>query len=252
MTFGRNLRVVISCVTFDTVKIVKPALHFRADMIYLIHQADSQPYSDFLKEVIDELESGGIEHKEVHTNINKFEDVMRTLVRIMEKETEKGNILYVNIEAGSAIYSSASLIASMMFNATSFNVGTKEHMIKDYTLYYENGRPMGLARDVYDPFILPEFRLERPRSELVKALAIWKDVRTRFGRRKLKETMIRLEEEGLLENVSEDGKVTHSGQMAFRRKFLLKWIEKGWMAKNENGDLEITPYGEMVLKMFAE
>jgi len=61
-----------------------------------------------------------------------------------------------------------------------------------------------------------------------------------------------LEEEGLLENVSEDGKVTHSGQMAFRRKFLLKWIEKGWMAKNENGNLEITPYGEMVLKMFAE
>ena len=40
MPASMNLRVVIACVSFETVKIVKPAQFYKADKVYLLHKGD--------------------------------------------------------------------------------------------------------------------------------------------------------------------------------------------------------------------
>lgn len=251
MTYKSDLRVVISCVTFDTVKIVEPVKYFRADRVYLVHKADKEPYIDFLNEVISQLDQLDIENISVLSDVNKFDVLMPDIIGILKKETGDGNRVFVNIEAGSAIFSSAALIASMMYGAVPFNVGTEKHMVEDYRSYYdENGKPVGLAKSVREPYLLPGFDLERPPEKLVRGLKIWNDVRSRFGNRKLKETISAMEEEGLLTDCMERNKVTHSGQMQFRRKYLLKWIERGWVNKNEDNNYDLSTNGKMILKIF--
>ena len=46
-----HLRVVISCVSFETVKITQPILDYRADRVYLIHSGKKPPYIDFFNAV---------------------------------------------------------------------------------------------------------------------------------------------------------------------------------------------------------
>ena len=43
-----NLRVVISCVTFETVKVMEPVRHFRADKAYFLHRGGKEPYDAVL------------------------------------------------------------------------------------------------------------------------------------------------------------------------------------------------------------
>jgi hypothetical protein len=251
MTYESDLRVVISCVTFDTVKIVEPVKYFRADRVYLFHKADKKPYIDFLDEVRSQLDRLEIENIEIFSDVNKFDVLMPDIIDILKKETGDGNRVFMNIEAGSAIFSSAALIASMMYGAIPFNVGTEKHMIEDYRSYYDDkGRPVGLARAVREPYLLPGFNLEKPHDKLVKGLKIWNEVKTKFGNRKLKETVIRMEKEGLLEDCMERNKVTHSGQMQFRRKYLLKWIDRGWVSKDENNIYVLSTNGKMIVKIF--
>jgi len=250
MSYRKDLRIVISCVTFDTVKIIEPIKFFKADKAYLFHKADRIPYTDFLDEIIRQLESLGIEHKEIFSNVNKFEELMPDLIKVMENEIDNGNHVFVNIEAGSAVYSSASLIASMMLGATPFNEGSKDHMIDDHKKYYdEKGRPVGLAKSVREPYLLPAFHLEKPPEKLVHGLKIWNEVRIKYGNRKLKETIQMMEKTGLLKDCMERNKVSHSGHMFFRRNFLQKWIDKGWIEKDEERIYQLTSDGEMIIKV---
>ncbi|MEA3559393.1 MAG: DUF6293 family protein [Candidatus Thermoplasmatota archaeon] len=245
------MRVVISCVTFETVKIVEPIKHFKADRAYLLHRAVKQPYVDFLNDVKRQLETERIEQIPVEVNINDFQEVLKILIDILERENREGNHVYVNIEAGSAIYSSASLLASLMENGIPFNVGTREQMIKDTKIYYENERPVGMAKKVHDPFILPEFKLQRPNEKLVEGLKIWIEINKDNRRTRLSETIMELQGKGILEDCLDDrGKVTHRGQMSFIRKLREKWIKKGWMRKNEDNTFSITSYGRSITSIF--
>ena len=58
-----NLRVVVACVTFETVMVVEPVKHYKADRVYLLHQARKEPYTDFLNEVEAQLTGSQGPHK---------------------------------------------------------------------------------------------------------------------------------------------------------------------------------------------
>ncbi|MFO8050887.1 MAG: DUF6293 family protein [Thermoplasmatota archaeon] len=254
MDYPKHLRVVISCVTFETVKIVKPVMHFQADLVYLLHHNNmKQPYTDFLDEVVKQLKEKGIEYKTVEVDLFHFEPLMRTLIGIMDKEKEKGNHIFVNMEAGTSIYSAASLIASMMKDAITFNVGTKVFQVRDPAVYYDNDRPVGLAKDVKEPFILPRYRIKEPNREQVRALSIWKEVLESFGTRQTRRVIRRLEEEGLMKDTTDDrGKVTHGANMKFRRKYLKHWLGQGWVSSEGSSNYHLTDNGMMVLDIFGD
>ena len=248
----RNLRVIISCVTFETVKVVDPALYFKADLVYILHKGIKHPYDQFVNEVERQLEKKNIKYRSEMVDIFRFQPLMSKLIEIIREEKSKGNNIYVNIGAGSTMYTAAGLIASMMEGCMTFNVGTDQHMVKDYSIYFDGDKPVGLAKTVHDPFPLPDFKLEKPDQEQVETFKIWKKFTESKGFRKTKDLVKVLEEDGIMENVKDkNGRVKHSSIMEFRRYYLNNWIKHDWIEKSKKGRYEITDQGRMIIEIFG-
>ena len=248
----KNLRVVISCVTFETVKVVDPAVHIKADLVYILHKGIKPPYNQFVDEVQRQLEENGINYESEMVDIFRFQPLMSRLIEIIRDEKSKGNNIYMNIGAGSTMFTAAGLIASMMEGCMTFNVGTKEHMVDDYSIYFDGDKPVGLAKSVHDPFPLPNFRLEKPDQEQVETFKTWKKFTERRGFRKTKDLIIELEKNGIMEGVKDDnGRVKHSSVMEFRRYYLDNWINNGWIERSKKGKYRITDQGKMIINIFG-
>ncbi|MBN1390513.1 MAG: hypothetical protein JXA22_07720 [Candidatus Thermoplasmatota archaeon] len=251
----RFLRVVISCVSFETVKIVQPILDYKADRVHLLHSGREPPYIDFFDHVTSELDRMGIPWEEHNVFYSKFSDVMKKVREIIIREREQGNHVYVNVGAGPQIYSSAAMVASMMEGGTPFNAPTEEWTVKDVKkVFYEKGKPVGNARKVKAPVEIPVFEVNPPEENLVKGLTVWKDVTDRYRTRPTKEIMTALEEKGLMYDIWEDDrgrKYSQSALMRYRRNFLEKWESKGWIRNDGRGLYSITEQGGMILEIFS-
>ena len=250
-----DLRIVISCVTFEVAKIIKPIEHYRADKVYLIHQGGKAPYDDFLVEVKEQLGSKGFPYECRETRINDFAMVLKALRGIIISEREAGNHVYVNIGAGPQIYSSAAMIACMMEGAAPFTAPTKEFTVKNVKeVFYRKGRPVGMALDIMEPHLIPTFKIETPEPDLVKGLGIWVEMERKYHGRCTKEAMKGLAEAGLLSDIFDDAKrekVSQGALMRFRRNFLEKWDAHGWVRRGKRGSYALTEEGEKMLQIFG-
>ena len=251
MPASLNLRVVISCVSFETVMVVKPVQYFRADKAYLLHFAKQAPYTDFIREVERQIGPLVKECESVNVNINNFKEVLKKLVGIIRNEKESGNHVYVNVSAGPNVYGAAAMIACGMEGAVPFNVGVREYTLKDWKNYYSDGKPVGMAKDVYDPYPLPEFEIKAPRMELVKGLGAWARLSEQKGLMSTQNIIKKLEREGLISDVyDEKERVTQAGVMKYRRNYLEPWLRNGWIEK-DGKKLALTEKGKSVLEIFA-
>jgi hypothetical protein len=243
-----NLRVVVACVTFETVMVVEPIKYYKADRVHLLHQARKAPYSDFLKEVRSQLGTVGCECELKELNVNSFKIVMKEVLGIIRKEHEAGNHVYVNVGAGPNVFAAAALIACNMEGATAFNVGTDKWTVKP-ELFYVDGKPVGMSSEVRDPYELPEFEIKAPRPELVAGLRAWQKLSEQKGLMNANSMIQKLEREGLM---AEIGKCDNPGQarvMKYRRNFLEPWLKEGWLEK-DGRSLKLTEKGKSVLDIF--
>jgi len=251
MASCQNLRVVVSCVTFETVMIVKPVQYYRADRAYLLHRASKAPYADFLREVEAQLKPIVPECVSRELNINNFRTVMKEVVGIIRKEKGLGNHVYVNIGAGPNMFAAAALIACMMEGAVAFNVGTRDYTIKDPKAYYIGDRPVGITKEVYDPYPFPAFEIKAPKSELVRGLKAWARLSEQRMLMSTQNIIKKLEREGLISEVyDEKERVTQAGVMKYRRNFLEQWLRNGWLQKDGKTH-QLTEKGKSVLEIFA-
>lgn len=250
MPSSMNLRVVVACVTFETVMVVKPIQHYRADRVYLLHMARKAPYSDFLKEVEAQLKPIVPDCVCVDLNINNFRAVMKAVIGIIRKERQLGNHVYVNVGAGPNVFAAAALIACMMEGAVPFNVGTKEYTVKDPKAFYIDGKPVGMAREVYEPLPLPEFEIKAPKGELVKGLKLWKNLSEQKGLMNTSNIIRKLGREGLMDGMTDErDRVTQAAVMKYRRNFLDPWLKNGWLEK-EGRKLSLSEKGKSILDIF--
>lgn len=247
-----NLRVVISCVSFETVKIMGPIRHFKADRAYFLHKGGREPYDAFIGEVCRQAGEAGIEHECLELDIYRFPPVMKEVRRLILREREMGNHLYINVGAGPQVYCAAALVACMMEGGQPFNVGTKEFTVKDTDVYFQEGKPVGLAKEVYPPFFLPTFSLDAPDAKQVEGLGVWKEMREKGRIMTASNVVLHLERKGLMENVKNDrGKVEHSAIMKYRRNFLEPWLRNGWLRRVGKKDYRLSEKGENVLGIFC-
>ena len=244
-----NLRVVLSCVSFETVMVVKPVQFYRADKAYLLHYARVAPYTDFLKEVETQLKPIVKECECVKVNINQFKDVLKTILNIIRKEKALGNHVYVNMSAGPNVFSAAALVACGMEGAVPFNVGVKEYSVKDLKMYYDGDRPVGLAKDVFDPYPLPEFEIKAPKPDLVKGLRAFQQLAAQKSIMSTRNIICKLEREGLMADVSEREGVKQAAVMKYRRNFLEPWLRNGWLAK-DGKKAALTEKGKSIIEIF--
>jgi hypothetical protein len=181
MSSGRKRRVVISCVTFETVKITDPIAFYEATHVHLIWYNGKNPeeksvFKDFYQrvcEIIHEwsptVEITGHSKEPVY----KFTNMLRTVLSIVQREKKESqdSDVYVNVSAGTSEYAAAAAMASMMTGAAPFSVGTETggYMVKE-DAYYENGKPVGLTKKAKEPYLMLYYPIDTPECHLVRAL----------------------------------------------------------------------------------
>jgi len=246
----------MDCVTFETVKVVDPAKYYKADKVYLFHKALEKPYSDFLEKVENELEDCDIQYRSVKAEINHFPKIIKELMKAIEKERRDGNHVYVNVSAGTHVFCAAGLIACMMKGGNPFYAPTKNYSVKYDEIedvYFEDGEPVGLAEEVEDPEEILCFNLSNPDENLVRGLKIWKREKEKRGLMTYSTIIEKFNQEGLMEDIYEEDrrKVSQSSIMEYRRNYLDKWIENGWLKKLDRGKYELTEDGKRILEVFG-
>jgi hypothetical protein len=243
-----NLRVVVACVTFETVMVVEPVKHYKADRVYLLHQARKPPYSDFLKEVQSQLGPVGCECCPKEINVNSFKIVMKEVLGIIRQEKEAGNHVYVNVGAGPNVFAAAALIACMMEGAQAFNVGTETWTVRP-ELFYVDGKPVGMSKVVREPYELPEFEIKAPKPELVRGLAAWNKLSSQKGLMSTANLIEKLERAELLPEGGPQKPGKQAKVMKYRRTFLEPWLKEGWLEK-DGRCLKLTEKGKGILDIF--
>ena len=222
--------VVVSCITFETVKVVSPIVHLRADRVYLLHYSEAEErggkdvYSAFYEEVVDQLKTlmqlDDESIKEVNVKVFRFKEVLTALLEILQRERDQGNIVYVNVSAGSMEYAAAATLASMMV------AGVK---------------PVAVG-------------VEMPPADLVQALRI---LRTKLESKLITSypNMIKALKETkawTYEGLNVDEKITQAEKMFYSRHYIESWLNRGWVEKEKGkrGKMKLTIAGENVCDIF--
>lgn len=262
MSSGRKERVLISCVSFEVAKIVNPAVHYEATKVHLIHYGRGiyqEFYDEVQRRIREELPRAEIiEHSD--DPIFSFERMMNLVLRIIRRE-QKANKnfveIYVNTSAGPSEYCAASLIASMMMEGTTpFNVSSAGYQISDdkvRELYFEEGRPVGMAKATNDPTAFSTYAIKRPDEKLVLGLGILNE-RIESRKPASAPAMIPLlAENGLMTYTKvNSGKPDQKSTMSYQRNFVDRWLENGWTEKVSKREMRITPEGRTILDVFLD
>lgn len=251
---GRKKRIIVACVTFETSKVVEPALYYEINKAHIIHYVkdpDSESgkiYDSFRRRVCERLESESpreVEIVEHNERVSDFSVMLRTVLSIiqMENSGEEGCEIYVNISSGSPEYAAAATVASMMVPGTiPFSVNTKEYTVSTDRIrdvYFVDDQPVGMTKTTYPPRTMPIYAINIPEEHLVRGLRI-------LGHRneaKLSVTSGRmveaLKEAGLwyrdTESDDPDRKANQRQTEAvyYQRDFISKWLKNGWIVKDD-------------------
>ena len=272
MATGRRKRIMIACVTFETVKVAEPIKFYETSKVHIIHYVkdpsspNSRMYVEFYNRVCELIRDNDadIEIVEHNERVSDFSSMLRTVLSIIENERRESNDcdIYVNISSGTSEYAAASAIASMMKeNITAFSVNTKEYTIRDYkgirAAYYIDDSPVGLTRSVYDPTALASYKISIPPEHLVRALRILDDrnekkmpVKGPHMIQALKDKDIWFREIAF-EGFNERSRQKLSEAVYYQRDYVNKWIDAEWVRKDElTKRYRLTEKGKIVVETF--
>lgn len=257
-------RVAVACVTFETVMVTSPIAYIgNVDRVYLFHyvrsaeEEEGNIYYSFFQEVVRQLrEDQGIQDiVEVNVEVWLFQDVLRRLVEVLTSETAEGSEVYINVSAGTSVYGAAATIASMMIERVRpFTVGTKVWQVpeEELTIYFDGDSPVGMAKEVHDPWQLPCFHIRMPDEDLVRALRVLGARRAKGHRTSYSAMIAALKEEGCWGRADdpEARDPKQAERMYYARHFIDGWLKNGWVTRDQRGLLELTEDGRMVTQVF--
>jgi len=264
---------VVSCVTFETVKITDPIKFYDATKVHLIHYVrdpssdNGKVYIDFCERVCElmcENATAPIEIIRHMENVNDFTTMLRTILCIIEEENRKNepSDIFVNISAGTSEYAAAAAIASMMMpGAIPFSVSTIDYWVKDIkgTFYDENDKPVGLTESVRNPKCLPKYSMPIPDRNVVLGLRILNEMNKKKLSTKGPDVIRALKESNLWRRgegeiiFDHHGKIktTRSDSVYYYRDFIDKWVSSGWVYRDEfRKRYFLTDEGRIVLDTF--
>ena len=272
MPSGRKKRIMIACVTFETSKVVEPALYYEINKAHIIHYVkdpeseSGRIYDSFRRRVCERLSSESpreVEIEEHNERVSDFSVMLRTVLSIIQSENrgEEGCEIYVNISSGSPEYAAAATVASMMVPGTiPFSVGTKEYTVSNDRIrdvYFVDDQPVGMTKSTYPPRTMPIYAIDIPEEHLVRGLRI-------LGERiEAKQSITSggmvaaLKDAGLwyrdTESDDPDRRANQRQTEAvyYQRDFIAKWVRNGWIAKDElRNKYHLTETGRTVVNTF--
>ena len=251
MNSGRRDRVMISCVTFETVKITDAIEYYKTTRNHLIHYVkdptteNGKIYSEFYDRVVQIINENSIESTEIvehNENVNSFPMMLRTVLKILESEYETANNtdIFINISAGTAEYTSAATLAAMMYpTSIPFSISSKkfttESIVRD--IYYENSVPVGLTSETYAPKAIPKINIPVPDEKLVCGLRVLEELNIEGGSTKGPKVILELKNRGIWfrDENTELNKTARAknDSVYYYRDFVMKWLEKDWIYQDK-------------------
>ena len=181
------------------------------------------------------------------------------LTSIEEVKTAYGDPeILINSSAGPSEFSAAAIVSALMTGTTAFTVGTKAYTVpKDRLreLYYENGRPVGLTSEIFDPRPIPAFDIDKPDENLVRSLRLYSQIREAKHSVTAVSIISALKNAGLWEyepNIHE--KKTDSKQkeiMYYQRHYIQAWQKHKWIDKpSSKAKYDLTEDGKNIIMTF--
>ncbi len=251
----RKRRVMIACVTFETVKVSDPAYYYGSNIVYLIHHVRNpspdnvyQQFFDRTAELVREANTGA-EVVDVDRNVSDFAGLLSTINGIIAEERAKGSEIRINLSAGSPEFTAAGATAAMMAeDVRAFFVHAENYTVSDEALrsiYYRDGKPVGLTASVRDTEDLPGFKLEMPEEVLVRSLRRYAG-KLEAGRVHSSEMIDDLRTNGLWERRGESDQ--NNDKVYFQRRYIEEWKKHGWIEK-EGPAYRLTERGRLVVRV---
>lgn len=273
MASGKKEKVMISCVTFETIKITEPVRFYGVNRVHLIHYVrDPKSYNGIVyQEFYDEVckimkknSDGKIMIKEYEEKVSQFLPMLRLILNIIEQEkaSEEQADVYVNVSAGTSEYTAAAVIASMMNpSVIPFSVSTDQYTVKNDMIrkaYYNEGDPVGLTETIFEPLLLPKYNMPMPERYLVLGLRIFREMQTSKQNTKGPNVIKKLKEQGLWRWSEEvpperrhDTDAGKSDSVYYNRDFIKKWQSNGWVEKDEfRKRYVVTDEGQRIIETF--
>jgi hypothetical protein len=286
MLSGCKSRVMIACVTFETVMITEPIVSYQTNRVHLIHWVTDLDefskrhpgeddkikeyrekisiYQQFYDEVKYSIEND-IENVEIHEHIAKvfdFSEMLRTVLAIIA--SEKDSEIFVNISSGSSEFTAAAVIASMMnpdvraFSVITdrFTIDTAENIRKSY-YDKDTGRPIGLTRSVRDVKEIPKYRMEMPKEHLVLGLRILSErlrnkqhTAAKYMVYSFKHAGIWFRDTGSPSPDKPEQDQTEA--VYYHRDYVTPWLDSGWVEKDDivKNRLKVLPDGQRIVDTF--
>jgi len=168
-----KLRVHIAPVGFEVDRVVLPLVDLKADKVWLIIEPniESSDASYHYNEIQERLDSLGVLSDKKQCEIHDLFGLLNIYRKIIDDE--KGNQIFINVSTGTKIEAIAGTMASMIFRDSTTEITPYYAKPKNYEITPEKGQQFTSG---YDGVIqLPNYRIERPKPRLIKALKIIQD-----------------------------------------------------------------------------
>jgi hypothetical protein len=241
--------------------VTQPIEYYEATKVHIIHyikNPDSErgivysKFCDRVCDIISAIPGRNVEIVKHNIKITDFTTVLRSLLSIIEKERSDDEFsdIFVNVSSGSSEYVGAGMVASMMIPGTiPFTVRTKTFKIegKDvYDTFFDNdGNPIGLTVDTYEPTRMPAFHIEMPEKNLILGLRILHQMSDNKYPPKSSDVIRELIAKGIwtrreeldISKTSEPEdklKKSRSDAVYYMRDYVSKWLLNGWIYKDEH------------------
>ena len=269
MPSGRKKRIMVACVTFETVKVTDPVEYYEINKVHIIHYlkegaAKAGTYAAFYDRVVEIIDdySRDVEVVEHNERVSDFGVMLRTVLSIIqsEKAEDPDCEIYINVSSGSPEYAAASAIAAMMEEGTiPFSVGVREYTVSDdmiEDLYYMEGKPVGLCKATYEPRALPTYVIDIPPEYLVRGLRILAERNAAKLPVSSRHMVEALKSAGLWFRDTErsdvpPSKVKQVEAVYYQRDFTYRWSTLGWVTRDEHGrKFILTPLGQNAIDTF--
>ncbi len=262
---GRRERVLIACVLDDVPMVVEPALFYKAEVLHLLHPADDpeDAMGPVHQEMYDEVRSrldGDAEIIDHEVPAHDYKALLRILLTIVREEAQEDSEVYVNISSGTPEYAAAAMLVCMQNRGfTAFTVRTKEYSVTPgefRELAYEDGKPVGYSREVFDPVKVVTFDPAKQDSDLITCLGVFADLRKTKKRVYFEEIIDRLREEGVWTYVPDSRRrktdALQKTRMQFVRSYITPLVKKGWIKEDEISKrvYHITPEGDAIINVY--
>lgn len=261
---AKDQRIVIFCLSLETIKVYKAIEHYGADKAYMLYWATKSPYPEFKKEIISHFKGQGWELEPIEVRTYDFSPTLAKLMSIITSKENGSARFYVDI-TGTSAYSAAAMVACMMTPAEPFFISTKEYTLQDPEAFFVDGKPFGMSLEVGDkPMELATFPVEQLSEKEVRGLREWRAIKESGVLPTYPRVIRALDRKGLIELRDKEGKLLtltdekgrlnselrHRASMYYKRNFLEKWVDQGWLVKDKEGEYNLSGQGKVVTEVF--